>query len=532
MVATVPRRCALDDHRVLQRWLLVCLCGGILCLSRAQAASAKNDLLRQADQLEQQGRWSEAADKYDLIPPRERDGDIRGRYLSCLRRAHLLQRHGDASYRQMALTLDLATALKAYDEVLGKLQSTYVDPAKADLTRLFRDGLQELRFCLSDDAFRQEYLPGAASESVHAFVDRLGATWGAQSVRTRKDAERLVRDVALAAQQSLGVRAPLVALELACGACNNLDEYTCYLTPRQLDETYAAFKGELVGVGINDLAADGDKLVVKAVVPTGAAARQGIQVDDRIARIDQQSVEKLSPDAALERLRGEPGTSVELELAGRQPRTITLVREAMMVPSVSASRLLEDGIGYIQLVGFQETTVEEMEKAIADLKIQGMKVLILDLRGNPGGLFDVAVQIAERFLSEGVVVATRGQIEAQNRTIQAGNPGALAIPLVVLVNSDTASAAEVVAGALKENRRATLVGQATYGKGSVQCVVKLDSLPAGIRITLAKFFSPLGRAYQGNGISPHVVVARTSPAFDEQQEAARQEARQLIPIRR
>lgn len=526
----------MGDPRCVRPLLLICLCSGIFALTPAQAATDRADLVRQAAELEKTGHWSAAAEKYDLVPPRDRNRDFRARYQNCLRRLHLQQRHGDPSFRQLAMTVDLATALRAYDEVLAKLQGTYVDPGKADLTNLFREGLEELHLALNDDAFRQDYLPAAPPPSVAAFVERLVLSWGRQPVRSRRDAARLVREIALAAQQALGLRAAVVALEFGGGACNNLDEYTCYLTPRQLDDAYAGFKGELVGVGISELAADGEKLVVKNVLGGSPASRQSIQVEDRLVRIDKVPVSKMTPESALERLRGEPGTSVEVELQspGRPPRTLKLAREAVALSSVSAPQFLDtvNGIGYLQLVGFQETTADEMEKAISDLKIRGMKVLILDLRGNPGGLFEVAVQIAERFLADGVIVSTRSQVEAQNRTYQANNSSPLEIPLVVLIDGDTASAAEVVAGALKENRRAVLVGQTTYGKGSVQCVVKLDSLPAGIRITLAKFFSPLGHPYQGNGITPHIVVAQTGPGFDDQREAALQQARQLILIRR
>ena len=525
----------MDDPRLVRRGLAALLCWGVLFLSPAHAATDKIDLLHQAEQLEQKGHWAEAADKYEVIPPRERSGDVRSRYLFCLRHVHLQQRHNDATYQQEALTLDLTTAVRAYGEVLGKLQGTYVDSKRAEIGRLFHEGMEELRLSLNDDAFRQEYLPATAPESIRAFIVRMGPTWGNQPVRHRKDAERLVRDVALAAQQALSLRAAIVVLEFASGACNNLDEYTYYLTPRQLDETYASFKGEQVGVGISDVAAEGEKLLVKNVMPGSPAGREGIQVDDRILRIDQKPVESLSAESALEKLRGEPGTTVQLQVwiaATRQTRTLVLTREAVLIPSVSPPQCLEPGIGYLQLTGFQETTVEEMQKAIQDLQLQGMKVLILDLRGNPGGLFEAAIQIAERFLAEGVIVATHGQAESQNRTYQAGNASAVSIPLIVLIDGDTASAAEVVAGALKENHRATLVGQTTYGKGSVQCVVKLDTLPAGIRITLAKFFSPLGHAYQPGGVTPHIVVAQTPATFDNQRQAAVLEARQLLPIRR
>ncbi|MBV9125134.1 MAG: S41 family peptidase, partial [Planctomycetes bacterium] len=322
-----------------------------------------------------------------------------------------------------------------------------------------------------------------------------------------------------------------------CGACNGLDEYTYYLTPGQLAETYASLKGEVVGVGIEDVAVEEGKLIIKALLPGSAATKAGLQVGDRILRLDKKPVDNLTGDGALDRFRGEVGTTIDLEILSpgyREPRLCTLTREAVQVKSVVGTDMLDPrmGIGYFQLVDFQESTVQEMDDAITSLQMQGMKALILDLRGNPGGLFEVAIQIAERFLAEGIIVATQSPVHSQNKTYEANNLEALDFPLVVLIDGDTASAAEVVAGALKENRRATLVGQTTYGKGSIQCVVKLDTVPAGIRITLAKFFSPQGHPYNGCGVTPHIVVDRTSHGFDEAQRLmALQEARQMLMMR-
>lgn len=503
--------------------------------SAARASTDRADLLRQAEQLERQGRWAEAADRYDQIPPRGRHApEIRDRYLTCLRHVHQAQRHHDPTYRQLVQSLDLPGALRTYDEVLAKVQGTYVEQERADLARLFRQGLDELRLSLADEAFCRQHIPTALPEAVTAFGDRLGPHWGGLAIRSRREAGLRAREVALAAQQALGLRPSAAVLELACGACNGLDEYTSYLTPRELAEAYASFKGEVVGVGITELAADHGRLLIRTVVPGSPAAREGVQPGDRVQRIDHQPVEGLTPEVALERLQGEPGSGIEIVFvpAGGDARTLTLVREAVLLRSVSDPQLVEPGIGYLQVTGFQETTPLELERALTDLRLHGMRVLILDLRGNSGGVFDVAVQVAQRFLAAGVVVATQSPVAGQCRTYEAHTADPLAVPLVVLIDGDTASAAEVLAGALKENRRAILVGQPTYGKGSVQCVLRLDSAPAGIRLTLAKFFSPLGHPYQGQGVAPHVFVAQTSPGFDDQRQAAIQEARQQFASRR
>jgi carboxyl-terminal processing protease len=181
-----------------------------------------------------------------------------------------------------------------------------------------------------------------------------------------------------------------------------------------------------------------------------------------------------------------------------------------------------DGVAYLQIASFTKTTLQEMEKALMELKMRGMKALVLDLRGNPGGLFPVAVQVAERFLPEGIIVSTQGQ---SSRTFEShSGMSAYLMPLVVLVDNETASAAEVLAGALKENQRAYLVGLPTYGKGTIQTVLQLTDA-GGVRITLARFFTPLGQPYNGVGVTPDRLESMRA------REVATEQARTMLPMR-
>jgi carboxyl-terminal processing protease len=367
--------------------------------------------------------------------------------------------------------------------------------------------------------------------------------WLRSTVKRASDAGERLQGIALAARQTLGLKPTVTVFEFVCGACNALDEYTVFLTAGQLQEETALADADLVGVGL-DVQARDRKVVVALVTPDSPAALAGLKKTDQLLRIDQKPLVNLTSEAAQTLLRGEAGTVVELEVvsAGELPRTLKLVRQAVYIPSVLDLRLLEPdlGIGYIRLVGFQKTTVQEMEDAILRLRTDGMRTLILDLRGNPGGLFVVAVQVAERFLAGGVIVSTQGQVRDYNGTYEShSGPNALDLPLVVLVDGDTASAAEIVAGALKENQRATLVGQPTYGKGSIQRIFKLSSAAGGLRVTLARFYSPRGHVYSGAGITPHIVVERGGldmmmtdrPPTDRQLEIALQEAARLYSMR-
>jgi carboxyl-terminal processing protease len=226
---------------------------------------------------------------------------------------------------------------------------------------------------------------------------------------------------------------------------------------------------------------------------------------------------------------------------------VSLQRRTLIIPSISSS-LAAPGIGYVQISCFQPTTLQELDAALAELRKQDVKALILDLRGNSGGLVDVAIEVARRFLTHGVIVSTEHQDPSESTIYQARNPHALTLPLVVLIDGETASSAEILAGALKENRRATLVGQTTYGKG---CSQGLRYLPmgllkvppeeggvslGGLRITMTRYFSPTGQPYSERGVAPHLFVERplmpSMEPLDPQFEAARQEAQRLVEMAR
>jgi carboxyl-terminal processing protease len=539
----------LERKRILRRGLSITLVlfGAACILPQLQAAhdAALDTLRARAGQLEKDRQWEKAVEAYEQLLVKERGlPGLREHYLQCLRHARLAGRHRDPTYRQQILTLNLARALDLYEEVLGELRANHVDRAKVNPTRLFREGLEELQLALQDETFCQTHLAGARPEALRDFQAHLREVYADKAPRSVREARALVRDVAQDAHRTLRLKSTVAVLEFACGACDVLDEYTALLTPAQLNDFYASVDGALVGVGL-DLLAENGGLVIAQLVPGGPAALAdaGLKPGDHVLRIDRRSTRDLSPEVAGELLRGEVGSAVEIEVlrpGEMMPRSVKLVRQTINLPSVLVAQLLEPstGIGYVQLAGFQKTTLQELDESIARLRMEGMKVLILDLRGNPGGLFNVAVQVAERFLSEGVIVSTQSPVPAFNKIHEAHNMIALTFPLVVLVDGDTASAAEIVAGALKENQRGTLVGQPTFGKGTSQRVLRLETAPAGVRITLARFFSPTGQAYSGRGVTPHILVDRPGPELpmdlsrDRQLQRALEVASQLVAIRR
>jgi carboxyl-terminal processing protease len=487
------------------------------------AGSPAEQLRRQAQQSERDGQWDKAFDLWQQLLSKDRSlADAREHSQYCFRRGQQNRRLHDATYRQQFLALSLPEALQVYGEVLSKLHASYVDRDKVEFTLLFKQGIEELRLALGDKVLRRDYLGGIGVAAVREFQTQLRETWGGKTVRRLTDAQDLAREVALTAEKSLRLNASLVVLELACGACSNLDEYTYYVTPGQFNELNASWKGEFVGVGI-EVSLENNKLVIAQVVPGSSAQAAGLREHDRITRIGKQPTRNMTAEAAGELLKGEPDSILELEVVSpgdRQPQVRKLKRQVVHVPSVSEPRFLDErlGVAYLQIISFQETTVPELDVAVAKLQSAGMRVLIIDLRGNLGGLFETALQVTERFLSSGVIVCTQGQSTEYNRIYQAHGMNSLAVPLVVLVDGETASSAEMLAGALKENQRGKLVGRTTFGKGSIQKVRRLDSTPAAVRMTVAKFFSPRGNAYSA-GITPDVDVPRSEmPLMDPDQD--------------
>lgn len=459
-------------------------------LSESQAAPVKPDELRkEAEAMEQKGDWEGAGKLYLRILALDRTSDVRGKILHCLRHIQQKRRHADVQYLERIRSLPLSRALNAYLDGLGKLQATYVDRDKIGVAELYRRGLEELTFALAESTFRQEHLTFTDGEAVRSFVQRLADDRNHLTIRRISDVREAVREIALAAQKQLGVQPSITVMEFLCGACNALDEHTAYLPP---SEETAGHTGQLTALGVMLSATTDGQFVIERILPGTWAAQAELKEGDRIVRFAGKNCE----NGDLEQL-------VEIEVAGRGDTNRRIVKMPALLSSVFDVETSPEGVGYLRIAGFTRSTVQELHRALTLLRMEGAKALIVDLRGNPGGLFPVAVDIAEQFLPEGIIVTTQGQGAAYNRTYESrSGMGAFNQPLFVLVDGDTASAAEVLAGALKENQRAVLIGQPTYGKGTIQNVLQL-SAGGGMRITLARFFTPRGLPYQGVGVTPH-----------------------------
>lgn len=294
------------------------------------------------------------------------------------------------------------------------------------------------------------------------------------------------------------------------GMLQSLDTHSQFLDPDMYSDMKDDTSGHFGGLGIVISLRDGVLTVVAPMEGT-PGFDAGLLPGDKIIEIETESTEGVSLPEAVKRLRGAPGTEVKIKIL--RPKTqeikdVSVERAIIEVASVKDAELLDDGIGYIRIVQFNEPTSDDLQKDIEELLDQGMTALVLDLRNNPGGLLSSAIEVSQKFLPRGeMIVYTQGRHEEQKQVLKArGRHHYLDLPIAILVNGGSASASEIVAGALQDHQRAILVGEKTFGKGSVQSVIGLDDGSA-IRLTTAKYYTPSSRQIHERGIEPNIHVS-------------------------
>ena len=321
----------------------------------------------------------------------------------------------------------------------------------------------------------------------------------------------------------------------AAGAVASLgDPYTVFLNEQNNKELANDLKGELSGIGI-EVGQKNDSLTVIAPFDGTPAAKAGIRSGDIIATIDGVATSSITLDQAVNKIRGEKGTVVKLGIvrAGEAPKEIEITREIIDIPSVSYE--MKDGmVGYIKIRRFGEDTAALVKSAGASLKSQGAKAVIVDVRDNPGGYLDAAVAVASEFSNKGVVVEERSRNSKPKIQYATSGGTMINIPVVMLINGGSASASEILAGALNDNNRALLVGEKTYGKGSVQEVVCLspvfmnsDCPGASLKVTVARWFTPAGINISKEGIKPEVEVKITDDDINNSKDPQLEKAIEL-----
>lgn len=297
--------------------------------------------------------------------------------------------------------------------------------------------------------------------------------------------------------------------EAVNGMIKSLDPHSAYLTPDQYKELQVDTSGTFGGLGIV-ISMQNDQLTVVSPIEDTPAFKAGLKAGDRILKIDGQITKGMSIQDAVKKMRGPENTKVTLTILRKdfkEPRDFEITRAVIKIKSVKHN-VYDDSIGYIRISAFQESTVDELRKALQQIsgKSGDLKGIVIDVRNNPGGLLDQAVKASDAFLKSGTIVSTKGRAKAiESKFVARDDGNEPTCPIVVLVNEGTASASEILSGALQDNGRAIVLGMPTFGKGSVQTVIPLEDGSA-LKLTTAKYYTPKGRSIQAEGIKPDIVV--------------------------
>ena len=467
-----------------------------------------NAVLQKGHELEQERRWIDALSHYESATrqfPAQEDLEQRLR----IARLHydVARRYADVSFLESVNNISEREALDLYAEVLLKITTHHVD--NPDWQHLLQQGSLAVDVAFTEPAFLQKNLPQATTDQVTALRRELYRHGKQYTARSRHEARDIAWSTAQLARSMMGISTQAVLMEYIGGAMNGLDRYSSYLTGGQLDDVFSQIEGNFVGLGI-ELKADDQTLLIVDVIPESPAESGGIRAGDRIVQVDGKSTNDISTDEAAEMLKGPEGSHVHVVV--RSPdgshRLLDLERNRVDVPSVVDIKMIdaEYGTAYMRLASFQKTTSRDVDAALWQLHRQGMRSLIIDLRGNPGGLLTASVEAADKFVSQGPIVSTRGRSSREDFDYKAHAVGTWRVPLIVLIDGDSASASEIFAGAIRDHQRGTVMGERSYGKGSVQGIFPLNSYKSGVRLTTAKFYSPAGHAISKRGVLPDVVV--------------------------
>jgi len=308
------------------------------------------------------------------------------------------------------------------------------------------------------------------------------------------------------------------------GMVRSLDPHSSYLTKEEHEELMEETKGEFSGIGIEITIKDRILTVVSPIEGT-PAYKAGMKAGDKIIKVEGESTQDMTLLDAVKRIRGPEGTEVKLTVmreGAEKPIDFTITRGVIPIKSVKAF-MLSPGIGYVRISNFQSDTAEDVSSALDDLEKENkLKGLIIDLRNNPGCLLSQAIEVSDLFLDSGIIVSTKGRGDGHDikATAHKENKKAGEYPIIILVNGGSASAAEIVAGALKDNKRALILGTRTFGKGSVQTILPLSD-GSGLRLTTARYYTPSGKSIQSSGISPDLEIPFKAPEKGDEKKSPR-----------
>lgn len=476
-------------------------------------------LLQEGALLERERRWQDLLTLYEKALHTYRNNPVLLQRFRIARYHYdINRRYLDASFLNMLLSAGVVDNLVLFDEVTTKIQSNHID--SPGWTDLFHYGVQDLETALTEPLFFQKNGFEASPEKIARFRENLHAMIGPWKIGNREEMRNSVLHVAQLAQRELGLNPSATVLEFICGVANSLDPYTAFLTRNQLNDTYSTIDGNFVGLGV-ELKSDRRSLIIVRVISGSPAKEAGLADGDRILAVDGKPTQGLDTDRAADMLLGDIGTSVRLQVqsTGNEPRQVEVQRRRVRVPSIEDAKMLNDYLGYLKLTCFQATTASELRETLWKLHQKGMRCLVLDLRHNPGGLLPVSVDVANLFIEQGTIVSTRVHPQDTGTPYIATPGGTWRMPLVVLIDEESASASEILAGAIRDHGRGVIVGKRSFGKGTVQVVHRLQGTSktgdiAGLKLTVEKFYSPSGISCSGIGVVPDILVEDAPPEME------------------
>ena len=499
--------------------------------------TTSDSVIRQGSLLESRGQWGEALTLYQQALKRNpNDPSLQTKRAVARIHFDLDRRYSDTSFIKTINNTDANTSMNVYSEVLLKVQSYYVDqPNWADLASY---GLTSLEVALMSPEFRKINLPKITDNQVRSTILATRKRLASAKVNNRHDAYMVASDTAKYLQATIGLNLQATMYEFVCGAISALDPYSAFMSSNQYSETMSQIEGNFVGLGV-ELRVHEDHLEIVSVISGGSAGIGGIVKGDKIVAVDGREVKAIGSDRAADLMRGVEGSFVGITVdRGQGPQTVRLERRRVEIPSVDQVGIVDSqtGVAYIRLTNFQKTTSRDFDAALWKLHRDGMRSLIVDVRGNPGGLLSASVEVADRFVSNGVIVSTRGRNPMEDFIHRANMASTWRVPLVVLVDENSASASEIFAAAIRDHKRGTIVGHQSYGKGSVQGIFPLNVSGGGVRLTTAKFFSPTGKPISQVGVKADIIVhetakAGTTPSEDAGLRIGIQTARRMMQQR-
>ena len=405
-------------------------------------------------------------------------------------------------------------ALSLFAEVSQKIDERSLEPTSYDVR--VRRALRNLAIALDNPAFVNGLGLSTDSFQMDGFRNTLARLASADQVRSYTDASNVMKTVMSQASSVKGLTPSVVGFEFANASIDTLDKFSGLEPADPASRNGAELSGmksaaleeEIVGVGV-EVREHADGLVVVKPMRGGPAAEAGLQTGDIILSINNQEIAGMKMATSVDLMKGTNGSQMKIRIyrEDKGERDFVLARRKVRVWTVNDTKILNGtDVGYFSLSRFSQSSTAELDQALNSLHKSGMKSLIIDLRGNPGGLLTTCVEISDRFLACGTIVTTKGRLSGDNMVEQATYAKTWSVPLVVLVDGDSASASEIFAAAVQDNKRGVVVGTKSYGKGSVQTHFPMSAIGGDLRLTTALFYSPNGRKMAGEGVTPDIEI--------------------------